>query len=210
MTGSDATRVISIAGDPGRRETLSHALRDAGFAVTIVAPQESMNVEGAPRSGAGTSEGAPPQVRIVSRSGGAVALQSGDLEVLLPEHAQAAVLADAAQALLRWCAAQSTFPAGDASGARAGEAAMDPAQGVSAERSLAAVCHDLRTPLSVMVGWLHLMQSGKLDEAGMKRAIEKLHDSLREQVGILDRMLEVAEARRDGAPAVPPSRLQNP
>ncbi len=109
MTGSDATRVISIAGDPERLEGLSRALREAGFIVTIAAP------------------------------------------------------------------------------------AIGPAQGEFGERSLAAVCHDLRTPLSVMIGWVHLMQSGKLDEAGMKRAIDKLHDSLGEQVRILDKMLELPD-----------------
>ncbi len=192
MTGSDTTSVISIAGDPERREALGRALREAGFSVVIAAsPEEAMGSEGASRSGSGYGDRTPPQVRIVSRPGSAsgTALQADDIEILLPEHARATVLADAALALVRWCAA---LPARDT--------------GVSAERSLAAVCHDLRTPLSVMVGWLHLMQSGKLDQAGMTRAIEKLHDSLREQVSILDRMLEVADARRDGAPAGPPAR----
>ena len=36
-----------------------------------------------------------------------------------------------------------------------------------------ALSHDLRTPLSAMAGWLHLMESGKLDPEGMKRAIGK-------------------------------------
>ena len=37
-----------------------------------------------------------------------------------------------------------------------------------------ALSHDLRTPLSAMAGWLHLMESGKLDAEGTKRAIGKL------------------------------------
>jgi len=122
MSGSDTTRVISIAGDPARWEALSRALREAGFTVTTVAPEDS----------------------------------------------------------------------------------MDRNPGASAGRSLAAVCHDLRTPLSVMIGWVHLLQSGKLDEAGTKRAIEKLHDSLEEQVRILDGMLETPEAARDAAPPAGP------
>ncbi len=125
MSGSGPTRVISISGDPARWEALSRALREAGFTVTTVAPEES----------------------------------------------------------------------------------TDRNPGASAGRSLAAVCHDLRTPLSVMIGWVHLMQSGKLDEAGMKRAIEKLRDSLEEQVRILDGMLESPEASRDAAP---PARRGNP
>ena len=159
MSGSDATRVISIAGDPVLREALTRALREAGFIVTIAAPEEATFPAGA-SFGTGSRNGAPPQVLIVARAGGAPG---------------------------------AAFQASDASGARAGAAAVGPAQDASAERSLAAVCHDLRTPLSVMIGWVHLMQSGKLDEAGMKRAIEKLHDSLREQVHILDKMLEVPD-----------------
>lgn len=179
MTGSDATRVISIAGDPERREALGRALREAGFTVLIAAsPDEAVNPERPSRSGTGPEDGAPPELRIVARAGGAsgAALQAGGFEVLLPENAQDAVLADAALALLRWSAA---VPMRDA--------------GVSAEGSLAAVCHDLRTPLSVMIGWVHLMQSGKLDEAGTRRAIDKLHDSLGEQVRILDKMLELPD-----------------
>lgn len=55
-----------------------------------------------------------------------------------------------------------------------------------AARSLS---HDLRTPLSAMAGWLHLMESGKLDEAGLKRAIEKLKGNIDEQVRTIDRCL---------------------
>ena len=49
--------------------------------------------------------------------------------------------------------------------------------------------HDLRTPLSAMAGWLHLMESGKLDEAGIKRAIEKLRGNIDDQVKTIDRYL---------------------
>lgn len=49
--------------------------------------------------------------------------------------------------------------------------------------------HDLRTPLSAMAGWLHLMESGKLDEAGLKRAIGKLRGNIDDQVRTIDRYL---------------------
>jgi hypothetical protein len=38
-----------------------------------------------------------------------------------------------------------------------------------------------------MAGWLHLLETGKLDEAGVKRAIEKLRGNIDEQVRTLDR-----------------------
>ncbi len=52
-----------------------------------------------------------------------------------------------------------------------------------------ALSHDLRTPLSAMAGWLHLMQTGALDEAGMKRAIGKLQANLEQQVRTIDKYL---------------------
>jgi signal transduction histidine kinase len=53
--------------------------------------------------------------------------------------------------------------------------------------ALRALSHELRTPLSAMAGWLHLLETGKLDEAGVKRAIEKLRGNIDEQVRTLDR-----------------------
>jgi K+-sensing histidine kinase KdpD len=52
-----------------------------------------------------------------------------------------------------------------------------------------SLSHDLRTPLSAMAGWLHLMESGKLDEAGLKRAITKLRGNIEDQVKTIDRYL---------------------
>lgn len=50
-----------------------------------------------------------------------------------------------------------------------------------------ALSHELRTPLSAMAGWIHLLESGKLDDAGRKRAIEKLRGNIEDQVRTLDR-----------------------
>jgi len=52
-----------------------------------------------------------------------------------------------------------------------------------------ALSHDLRTPLSAMAGWLHLMETGKLDEAGLKRAIERLRGNIEDQVRTIERHL---------------------
>ena len=55
--------------------------------------------------------------------------------------------------------------------------------------TMRSLSHDLRTPLSAMAGWLHLMESGKLDEAGLKRAIGKLRGNIDDQVRTIDRYL---------------------
>lgn len=54
---------------------------------------------------------------------------------------------------------------------------------------LRKLSHELRTPLSAMAGWLHLLESGKLDAAGTKRAIEKLRGNIDDQVRTIDRYL---------------------
>mgnify|MGYP000067666377 CR=1 FL=1 len=55
--------------------------------------------------------------------------------------------------------------------------------------ALRKLSHDLRTPLSAMAGWLHLMESGSLDAAGLKRAIEKIKGNIDEQVRTIDQCL---------------------
>jgi hypothetical protein len=40
-----------------------------------------------------------------------------------------------------------------------------------------------------MAGWLHLLESGKLDAAGTRRAIEKLRGNIEDQVRTIDRYL---------------------
>ncbi len=52
-----------------------------------------------------------------------------------------------------------------------------------------ALSHDLRTPLSAMAGWVHLMETGKLDEAGLKRAIARLRGNIDDQVRTIERYL---------------------
>lgn len=52
-----------------------------------------------------------------------------------------------------------------------------------------SLSHDLRTPLSAMAGWLHLIESGKLDAAGVKRAVDKMRGNIEDQVRTIDRFL---------------------
>ncbi|SRR5258706_10726276 len=59
-----------------------------------------------------------------------------------------------------------------------------------------ALSHELRTPLSAMAGWLHLMESGKLDAEGTRRAIGKLRGNIEEQVRTIDRYLGTSNTGR--------------
>ena len=60
-----------------------------------------------------------------------------------------------------------------------------------------SLSHELRTPLSAMAGWLHLMESGKLDEAGVKRAIGKLRGNIDDQVRTIERYLGASQEGHD-------------
>jgi two-component system, OmpR family, phosphate regulon sensor histidine kinase PhoR len=51
------------------------------------------------------------------------------------------------------------------------------------------VSHELRTPLSAMAGWVHLIETGKLDEAGLKRAASRLRGNIDDQVKTIERFL---------------------
>ena len=71
----------------------------------------------------------------------------------------------------------------------------------SSERALPrdvarTLSHELRTPLSAMAGWLHLMESGKLDEAGIKRAIGKLRGNIDDQVRAIERCLGATQEEK--------------
>ena len=58
------------------------------------------------------------------------------------------------------------------------------------------LAHHLRTPLSAMAGWLHLMETGALDEAGLKRAIAKLQANLDDQVKTIEKYLGAPQEER--------------
>lgn len=60
-----------------------------------------------------------------------------------------------------------------------------------------SLSHELRTPLSAMAGWLHLIESGRLDEAGMKRAVEKLRGNIDDQVRTIERYLGASQEGHD-------------
>jgi hypothetical protein len=47
-----------------------------------------------------------------------------------------------------------------------------------------------------MAGWLHLMESGKLDAAGIKRAIGKLRGNIDDQVRTIERYLGTTQEEK--------------
>ena len=80
--------------------------------------------------------------------------------------------------------------AADAEALAKAMAALSQAGKASLPRDAArTLSHELRTPLSAMSGWIHLMETGALDDAGLKRAISKLRGNIDDQVRTIDRYL---------------------
>ena len=94
---------------------------------------------------------------------------------------------DVAAALLR---GEATLVVADAQAVSDLTAARSEAPAAPLPREQAReLAHQLRTPLSAMAGWLHLMESGALDQAGVKRAITKLQANVDDQVRTIEKYL---------------------
>jgi signal transduction histidine kinase len=82
------------------------------------------------------------------------------------------------------------LPAADAEALARSIAAVSQSARTALPRDVArTLSHELRTPLSAMAGWIHLMETGALDDAGLRRAISKLRGNIDDQVRTIDRYL---------------------
>src|SRR5262249_15194534 len=57
---------------------------------------------------------------------------------------------------------------------------------------LAIVSHELRSPLSAVLTWVHVLRSGRLDASRMDHALETVERSVRLQVRIIEDLLDVS------------------
>ena len=78
------------------------------------------------------------------------------------------------------------------------QAVRERASGGLPSEAARALSHDLRTPLSAMAGWLHLIESGKLDADGMTRAVGKLQANIEDQVRAIERHLGTRQEGQRG------------
>jgi signal transduction histidine kinase len=117
-----------------------------------------------------------------ARDAAGAALRSAGIGVReLDDWKEAAAAIRRGEASLVMCDRRALDAIADGGADReAGELPKDVARSLS---------HDLRTPLTAMAGWLHLMESGKLDEAGVKRAIERIRGNIDDQVRTIERYL---------------------
>jgi len=57
---------------------------------------------------------------------------------------------------------------------------------------LATVSHEIRTPLNAILGWSHLLRSGRLDETAIVRAIETIDRNAKSQAQLIDDILDAS------------------
>jgi signal transduction histidine kinase/ActR/RegA family two-component response regulator len=57
---------------------------------------------------------------------------------------------------------------------------------------LATVSHEIRTPLNAIIGWSHLLRSGRLDEATRARAMETIDRNAKVQAQLIEDILDVS------------------
>ena len=57
---------------------------------------------------------------------------------------------------------------------------------------LATVSHEIRTPLNAIMGWAHLLRTGRLDEATVKRAVETIDRNAKSQAQLIEDILDVS------------------
>jgi CheY-like chemotaxis protein len=57
---------------------------------------------------------------------------------------------------------------------------------------LATLSHEIRTPLNAIIGWSHLLRSGRLDEATTTRAMETIDRNAKAQAQLIEDILDVS------------------
>jgi signal transduction histidine kinase len=76
------------------------------------------------------------------------------------------------------------------------EAARRDAEAASRTKDefLGTISHELRTPLNTVLGWLHLVRSGKLDDRTEARGLEAIERNVRLQAQLTADLLDVSRA----------------
>ena len=59
---------------------------------------------------------------------------------------------------------------------------------------LATISHELRTPLNAVLGWVHLLRTGKLDSTTAARGLESIERNVRLQAQLTGDLLDVSKA----------------
>jgi signal transduction histidine kinase len=69
------------------------------------------------------------------------------------------------------------------------------AEGRARDELLARAAHELRTPLSALLGWASMLRTRRLDEASRARALEIIERNARVEAQMIDDLLDLARSR---------------
>ena len=100
------------------------------------------------------------------------------------------LLVTAVVAELRRARRESEMRAQEAQTAKAGRRERASHEG----RFLSTISHELRTPLNAVLGWVHLLRTGKLDESTAARGLESIDRNIRLQAQLTADLLDVSKA----------------
>ncbi len=68
------------------------------------------------------------------------------------------------------------------------------------EELVSVVCHDLRTPINAMVGWLHVLSSPDTAQPVRERALDGIDRAVRQQKALVETMQDAARGLRGDLP----------
>jgi signal transduction histidine kinase len=197
------------------RYTKARILRDAGYEVIEAATGDSalrLTVERAPRlvlldvnlpgvdglevcrrlkADPVTASVAVLQVSATHvREEDTVRALEGGADASLTEPIEPAVLVATVRALLRARLAEDALR--DALAREQVTRAAAEAANRTKDEFLATLSHELRSPLGVILTWVALLRSGRIDDAGKIRALEAIERNTRHQAKLIEDLLDVS------------------
>ncbi|HKA27910.1 MAG TPA: response regulator [Candidatus Binatia bacterium] len=114
----------------------------------------------------------------------------GGADASLTEPIEPAVLVATVRALLRARLAEDALR--DALAREQTTRAAAEAANRTKDEFLATLSHELRSPLGVILTWVTLLRSGRIDEAGRTRAYQAIERNTRHQAKLIEDLLDVS------------------
>jgi signal transduction histidine kinase/CheY-like chemotaxis protein len=137
----------------------------------------------------------PGHLPVVSYLAVPVVSRSGDvLGGLFFGHREVGVFTDREEQLVTGLAAQAAIALDNARLFEEARRHYQEAQDANRlkDEFLATLSHELRTPLNAMVGWVHLLQSGRLDAGAQAHALAVIARNLEAQTQLISDMLDLS------------------